>query len=343
MKIDWLEKLRFYLQVMAFCLAISAIQFAFQPERPYVVPLVYSVLIGGFTWALIDFGRHFFPSSSDTGWPTGMGAVALPLGGIVTGYLIGTALSDAWFGWSSWDGHSQSQLRVSLLITALAGIVCTYYFYNRGKSAYLETRVSEVSRQATESKLRLLQAQIEPHMLFNTLANLRALIATDPARALTMLDHLNSYLRSTLGASRACAHSLQTEFDRLRDYLELMAIRMGTRLRYALELPPELAGLQVPPLLLQPLVENAIKHGLEPAVGGGSITVAASLAAGRLTLTVADTGVGLKSDSASTGFGLAQVRERLHTLHGHQNLLQIMPNTGGGTRVLISLPQASPP
>ncbi len=346
MKIDWIDKLRYYLHTLAFCLAISAIQYAFQPDRPYEWPLVYSIFIGTFTWAIVDFGRHFFPSSRETGWPQGAASAALPMAGIVAGYVLGTLLGDNWFGWSSWREHGLPQLRVSVLISAMAGISGTYYFYNRNKSAYLETKMSEARHQAAEARLKLLETQIEPHMLFNTLANLRALISTDPTAALNMLDRMNDYLRATLKASRATLHPLQTEFDRLRDYLELMAIRMGTRLHYTLDLPADLAGHNVPPLLLQPLVENCIKHGLEPRVEGGSILVAARLKGDTLMLEVSDTGVGLpdaagggsQSNSPDSGFGLAQVRERLATAYGPQVTISLLANQPNGTRVVITFP-----
>lgn len=342
MKIDWLDKLRLLLQTLAFCLAVAAIQVAFQPQKPYVVPLVYSLCIGTSMWAMMDFGRHLFTSSAPTGWPQGAAGVLLPLVSIVGAYFLGTLAGDSWFGWSSWDTsvNARSQLPVSILVTAMAGTVATGYFYSRNKAAWLEANMSEARRHATEAKLKLLEAQIEPHMLFNTLANLRALIPADPARAQAMLDHLISYLRATLSASRANAggHTLQTEFDRLRDYLELMAIRMGPRLRYTLDLPADLATQPVPPLLLQPLVENAIKHGLEPQVRGGSIKVTASRDAGRLLLDVADTGAGLAPNTGAQGFGLAQVRERLETLHGKLASLDLAANPAGGARVRISMP-----
>jgi LytS/YehU family sensor histidine kinase len=154
-----------------------------------------------------------------------------------------------------------------------------------------------------------------------------------------MLDRLNAYLRATLNASRATTHPLQTEFDRLQDYLELIAVRMGPRLHYSLELPIELARLQVPPLLLQPLVENAIKHGLEPMVGGGSMTVRARHHAGQLTLEVLDTGVGLLGDGATLdGFGLTQVRERLATSYGQQASLKLAAGPATGTVVSVTFP-----
>src|SRR5690606_21211369 len=141
-----------------------------------------------------------------------------------------------------------------------------------------------------EARLKLLEAQLEPHMLFNTLANLRALIAVDPQRAQEMLDHMIAYLRATLDASRATSHPLAAEFERLRDYLALMAIRMGPRLAFQLELPPALAAQPVPTLLLQPLVENSIRHGLEPQVQGGRIKVTARQEGEALVLEVLDTG-----------------------------------------------------
>ena len=363
MKIDWLDKLRFFLQTMAFCLAVASIQFAFQPQIPYVLPLVYSICIGTSTWAIIDFGRHLFASTAETGWPQGITGILLPLTGIVAGYLLGTVAGDTWFGWSSWNEHGRLQLPVSIGVTALAGITATYYFYSRNKSAYLETKMSEARHQVSESKLKLLQTQLEPHKLFNTLANLRALIGTEPQQAQQMLDHLINYLRATLGASRATLHPLQTEFDRLRDYLELMAVRMGPRLRFTLDLPGELGALQVPPLLLQPLVENSIQHGLEPKVEGGEITVRArrnglgksgndgnDARGDRLTIEVIDTGVGLPNIQGTTpnagprssqaragGFGLAQVRERLATLGDARNAITIEANYPMGTRAIVTI------
>ena len=174
--------------------------------------------------------------------------------------------------------------------------------------------------QATEAQLKLLHTQLEPHMLFTTLANLHALIGSDPVRARDMLDRLAACLRATLSASRSSSHSLKAEFDGLQDYLELMAARMGPRLSYMLDLPAAMANLQMPPLLLQPLVENAIKHGRKPQVQGGSITVRASHDGSRLTLDVLDTGVGLGPDQAGLdGFELTQVRERLKRGHRHSH------------------------
>ncbi len=340
MTIDWIAKLRHLLQTLAFCLAISSAQFALSSDKPYDMPLVYSLAIGTSTWAWIDFGRHLAPSSIETGWPRGWAGLMLVVTGIVAGFFIGTFAGDAWFGCSSWaPGQAREQLRSSILITVLAGTAATYYFYSVNKSAWLERKMAEVRQLAGEARLKLLEAQLEPHMLFNTLANLRVLIGADPPRAQRMLDHLIAYLRATLDASRSTTHSLATEFERLRDYLELMAVRMGPRLVFTLDLPAELAQQPVPTLLLQPLVENSIRHGLEPKIDGGCVTVAARRDGESVVLEVADTGAGqAEAPVDGHGFGLAQVRERLLTLYGAAASVDFVSAPGQGARASIRFP-----
>ncbi len=343
-KIDWNSKLRHGLQLLAFALAVATIQYGFQPDKPYGPPLVYSVLIAIITWAVIDIGREFFPSSAETGWPKGFAGVGLVAGGIVLGYVLGTTLGDrlcVYYGWFPAGASSKGthDLRSSLLITLMAGIAGSYYFYTVNKSAYLTRKMDEARQHASEARLKLLETQLEPHMLFNTLANLRVLIGSDPQRAQVMLDHMIAYLRATLGASLATTHTLEAEFDRLRDYLELMAIRMGPRLAFTLDLPAELSQHLVPTLLLQPLVENSIKHGLEPKVQGGRVTVSARTEGGFVVLEVADTGVGLSSTSeARTGFGVTQVRERLLATYGASSAMELIADHPAGTRAIARFP-----
>ena len=337
--IDWIDKLRNGLQVMAFCLAIAGIHAVMRPEKPYEVGLWYSICIGMLNWALIDFGRHVFPSAKETGWPEGFMKVLLPIAGIAAGYVTGTLIVDTWYGWSSWHESNQSEQKISLLITLIAGVMATYYFHNKYKDQHLETEVAQTQAQASHAKLKLLQTQLDPHLLFNTLANLRALITIDPVAALAMLDRMDAYLRATLSASRATEHPLSDEFARLEDYLELMKVRMGDRLRYQLTLPQDLAHIAVPSLILQPLVENSIKHGLEPKIAGGQIEVSAQWLSGRLHLSVADTGVGMDANASNAandehrgqGFGMAQLRERLSTRFGNDVTIECIANKPEGT------------
>jgi LytS/YehU family sensor histidine kinase len=234
-------------------------------------------------------------------------------------------MGDLYSGKSTWARfQDRPQLLVNFfLLSIVSGAMVSFYFYATGKAHYLHGELQASQRQATEAQLQLLQSQLDPHMLFNTLANLRALIGSDPQRATQMLDRLNDYLRSTLSASRATEHSLSAEFERLSDYLELMQIRMGERLHYTLDLPAELAQHKVPPLVLQSLVENAIVHGLEPKVAGGDIHISARVEQGKLVLEVRDTGVGFDTASTPEGFGITQVRERLMTRYGPQGTINI--------------------
>ena len=348
MRFSWIDKLQHMLQVMAFSLAIAAIQLAFEPERPYGPPVAYSMAIALATWALIDIPRHYFPSARETGWPRGWPGLLLVAGAIAGGWFLGNRIGDALclaFGLyvPGYYIDPAKDLRNSVLITAIAGVAGSYYFYSRHRAAYFERRVGEVQRHADEARLKLLETQLEPHMLFNTLANLRALIGVDPDRAQQMLDHMIAYLRATLGASRAATHPLQAEFDRLRDYLALMQIRMGPRLAFTLDLPADLAQQPMPTLLLQPLVENAIKHGLEPKVEGGRVDVRARRDGGAIVIEVEDTGVGLGDGAGNAaGFGQAQIRERLATLYGDRAAMETVAARAGGVRVCVRFPSEAP-
>lgn len=339
-RIDFVRLANHYLQALALSLAASALVYMFTPGEPYRVPLVYSLCIGSSIWAIAEAGSYLLDRSARPGWPPGIKGLALTLIAIAGGYLLGTFAADAWFGWSSWQRGLLEQ-RSSWLVSLLAGGAGFYYFFSRSKQSQLHGQVEQALRLAAEARLKLLQTQLEPHMLFNTLANLRALIAADPSQAQQMLDHLIAYLRQALAASRATEHPLAAEFERLRDYLELISVRMGARLVYTLELPPELADQLVPTLLLQPLVENAIRHGLEPKVGGGRIDVRARRDGEWLALEVIDSGVGLAQDADSApgdGFGTVQVRERLRAAYGDRFTMQLIANSEGGTCASIRFP-----
>jgi signal transduction histidine kinase len=234
-----------------------------------------------------------------------------------------------------------------VLITGYTTVCGMFLFTRQERAARIEAaaarervRAEAVARQATQAQLQLLQAQIEPHMLFNTLANLESLIELDAARASHMLRQLIRYLRATLTSSRAEATTLAQEFGLLDAYLGLMAVRMGMRLRFSLHLPEALAGACVPPMLLQPLVENAIAHGLEPKVGGGELVVSAERRGEALEITVRDSGLGLGRPAAraGSGVGLANTRERLRGLYGERATLALEPAVPHGAVARITLP-----
>ena len=344
-RLRWRPLLRHWLQVQAFCCVIAVVTTAVWPRNGYVNQLVYASLIGLVTWAFIEAGRLLVPAphchpdgEGGAGWPKGWRGFALTGAGMLVGFVVGDALARHLLGRPP-DG--QRDLQISVMLTVVAGAAITYYFHSRGKAAALAAQVAAAERDATEARLRLLQSQLEPHMLFNTLANLRALIGLDPPAAQQMLDRLNAYLRATLNASRATQHALSAEFSRLADYLDLMALRMGPRLQVTLDLPDALADVPVPPLLLQPLVENAIQHGLEPRVPGGALTVRAWRQGEHLMLEVADTGVGFDpADVRPDRFGLTQVRERVATAYGGAGTVEWHSAPGAGTQVRLALPIA---
>ncbi|MCD2519054.1 histidine kinase [Massilia sp. G4R7] len=240
--------------------------------------------------------------------------------------------------------------RVSMIVFTLIGlVVMTMLAEHRERLARIRQehadarlRAETIERQALQARLRLLQAQIEPHMLFNTLANLQGLIALDPARADTMLDQLIQFLRATLGASRADSTTLGEEFAAMEAYLGLMQVRMGARLAYRLALPPSLRAARLPPMLLQPLVENAIVHGLEPAIDGGEVVLSASAHGGLLEIRVRDTGIGPRAAAAQRakggGIGMDTTRERLRVLYGQRAALDLTPGEPQGALAILTLP-----
>jgi signal transduction histidine kinase len=262
------------------------------------------------------------------------GIVAVPVG-FVVGINVAALLMGNPVGFAAMARTAN----LSIPITILASLCLMYYFWSSNRIADAAAANADAQRTMAEAKLRMLQAQIEPHMLFNTLANLRTLVELEPLRAQAMIDQLIVYLRGTLAASRSTSTTLEAEFAQLAAYLELMKVRMATRLAFTLDLPDALRASTVPPMLLQPLVENAIKHGLEPKIEGGSVQVIASSSQGRVQIEVRDDGIGLSSDVADTGYGLEHVRERLRTLYGDAADLSIAAQPQGGVSARVRLPR----
>jgi two-component sensor histidine kinase len=223
--------------------------------------------------------------------------------------------------------------------------VVSKFFIDRSRAALTvadakrkEAEYHRMSRQVTEAKLAALQAQVEPHFLYNTLASVQALTEVDPQQASAMTGHLIQYLRNALPKMRESVSTVGQEIELVRAYLNILQMRMGKRLSFEIDVPPELMDAAFPPLMLPSLVENAIKHGLEPQREGGMVTIRASEAGGRIRMSVADTGRGF-GEALGTGVGLANIRERLAALHGDGATLTLEAQEPHGVVATIEVPK----
>ncbi|WP_343731584.1 histidine kinase [Duganella sp.] len=272
--------------------------------------------------------------------------VSVPLG-IALGNLI-------WRGTSPLRVLSNRSVLAEALVIGASLAVLLYLVRlaadRRAARAVEEARQKEFlassARMLAEARLRALQAQIEPHFLYNTLANVVSLIGPQPAQAQHMLERFIDYLRASLAASRSEQVTLGSESKLIASYLDVLAVRMGDRLRYRIELPDELRQFPIAPMLLQPVVENAIAHGLEPKVEGGEIVLSARVEGGHVAVRISDTGVGLNEAAPRKpggGVGLSNLRERLRSLYGTNAKVELLENQPCGMTVRLMLPlNASP-
>jgi len=206
-----------------------------------------------------------------------------------------------------------------------------------------EAEYHSMSRQVTEARLQALQAQVEPHFLYNTLASVQALTESDPKSANLMVGHLIEYLRSALPKMRETSSTVGQEVELVRAYLNILKMRMGERLEFSIEVPAELNSAVFPPLMLPSLVENAIKHGLEPLREGGRIDIVATSEGKAMKLCVRDNGKGLGGDgNGAGGVGLVNIRERLNALYGDRGKLTIEENQPRGVVSVIEIPLDAP-
>jgi two-component sensor histidine kinase len=258
---------------------------------------------------------------------------AVPLVGLVVGWPLGLMLAGmevaTWLGLLVTQDDPNRLARVLLLVVLVSGV------FNVIFSA--KARQTEAERSAAEAQLRLLQGQIEPHFLFNTLANVHSLIDHDPPKAQHMLGAFTDYLRASLGDLRRDSVPLQDELALAHAYLRVQHTRMEERLRFDTHASAQTQGAVLPPLLLQPLVENAVQHGLEPQVNGGMVRINARVEGGQLVLEVVDDGAGLGQARAAgqrgNGMALSNLRQRLQARYGGAACLVLQPagETGKGT------------
>jgi two-component sensor histidine kinase len=236
---------------------------------------------------------------------------------------------------------ASESLRFALPALLLAGVA---EYQRRAARTAVALRDAEAAgdrrgREETERQLQLLQAQLEPHFLFNTLANVRRLYRTDPEAGTRAIDSLLTYLRAALPELRRDTAKLHSELELVRSYLELFRLRMGRRLTYSIAADPALLEAEFPPMLLVTLVENAIKHGIEPTRDGGHVAVSAQTQGATLEVRVSDNGVGFGGAASSgTGLGLANVQRQLATRYGSRARLDLAACVPHGVMASIALP-----
>ena len=304
--------------------------------------LIVCLTIGVVIHLLFDITRHWFATPGRVArwkaWQRTVFFSGLPLLGVVIGWPLGVGLAGSDFRlWiSSREGNNiiVGTLLMSVLITFLI-----HHFFA------IKVKQFEAERRATESQLRLLQAQIEPHFLFNTLANVHSLMDHDLPKAKQMLQSFTDYLRASLTTLRSEQSTVAQELLLAQSYLELLQARMEDRLHFSISSDEAARAQPLAPLLLQPLVENAVQHGLEPSIDGGGVRVSARVAGALLVLEVQDDGRGpdapaRRSGKPGAGLALANIRQRLLARYGPAATLEVSA-AQPGTLARITLPLQS--
>jgi len=312
---------------------LTAIKFS-----SFIDNFIFSQAIGLSICTCVLLVLYFFETARPI-YQAVMVAAALIVGSLC-GSFLGTLASGMRLA-TLFERHGLIEL---LVLGVMFGSIITYIFTSRIRIAASEAQVQEEKikhltseKKVAEANLQILQAQIEPHFLFNTLSNILNLLNTDPEKGKSMLEDFTQYLRTSLSKIRDRTTRLGHEMEMIRAYLNIFKVRMGDRLKFSIDLPPDLEETPFSPMLIQPLVENAIKHGLEPEVEGGEIFIRANLNGSLLRVEICDTGVGFKSDRTD-GLGLANIRERLQSLYGNDGRLVLEENQPGGVKATIEVP-----
>lgn len=307
--------------------------------RPWWQLFIYSQCIGFSIHGLGELPLLLRPASR---WKRPLVLNLLRLAVVPLGFGLGALVASLLLGaplrlpltWHPWDV-------LVVALTVLVSSVAILLTHQRDRLEAERLRAENAEMRATSARLQLLQQQIEPHMLFNTLANAHALIDEEPRQAQRLLEALSELLHASMQTGERNMVPLREEMALVEHYLRLMAIRMGSRLRYALELPDALAPVLLPPLTLQPLVENAIKHGLDGQVQGGAVQVRAFVQDAQLQVEVLDDGAGLPAEAlpaSHQGIGISNVRQRLRYAFGTDASVQVSPRPTGGVRALLHIP-----
>ncbi len=263
---------------------------------------------------------------------------------LIVGSMCGSYIGSFLSGISPQHLFAKHSLFQLLFLGVMFGAIITYFFSSRellaeSRAQTQEEKIKRLTseKNAAEANLKLRQAQIEPHFLFNTLSNVLSLLDTNPKQGKSMLIDFIQYLRVSLTKIREETATLEQEMAMIHAYLKIFKVRMGNRLTYKIDLPKRLEKIPFPPMLIQPLVENAIKHGLEPKVDGGEILIRGIKKNDHLRLEVIDTGIGFSGERDS-GVGLSNIRERLSSMYGSDGRLILEANSPRGFRAIIEVP-----
>jgi sensor histidine kinase YesM len=331
-------------QLLCINTVIATLLYCLDTQTSFWLQLLTANCVGCCIWLLSQLGQKLLPAKTSL--------LRIQLFTVLPGLFIGLKMAALLGAPDFFQLNVQTpelasrSLLFSLLVTFIAAAFVLQHYQSQQYRIRLEQhkrQLAEVSASENQAQLMLLQAQIEPHFLFNTLATVLSLIEPQPQQAQQMLLHLNSYLRSSLQRTREPLVTLKDEIELIEHLLWIAKIRLSSRLEYQLQIEPKLLQMPFPPLLLQPLVENAIRHAVEPSLTPVKLQIFSQQEGGILRLVVLDNGPGLQSDSPNpgNGLGLENVRQRLHQLYQGKASLKLYAIQPHGCMAELSLPAFS--
>ncbi|MCR9278574.1 MAG: sensor histidine kinase [Pseudomonadaceae bacterium] len=329
---------RYFAMTTVLCIAIALALWGIGLTSPLWATFVVSFCIGYSVHGTHEILFHVFGQNSN-GWLTSISATAIGLifGLGVSGFFVS---GDPLYFFGSDRG--------TLFVGAFFGFIGMAIFANMSRLAEAKAELADAQarneaqqRTMLATQLQALQAQIEPHFLFNTLSNISGMIRTNPEGAESTLEHLTTLLRATLKRTREQQTTLADEAEILSSYLAIQSMRMGTRLQFDIEMPTNARSIELAPLLLQPIVENAVLHGIDPLEEGGRVAIQASVTDDELRIEISDNGQGISSaptKKTAGGVGLSNVRDRLKALYGERASLRLESPGDGGTIARLVIP-----
>jgi sensor histidine kinase YesM len=332
-----------YLYTIIISVLIAAFLAVVGISKPFLSNLVMSLSFGTSMCTIVMLLFWLVEPEPGRTLPTVLILITGVVGGMIIGSQMGPFILQRFFSIVT-GVRGDNPLQTVVLALVIGGTV-SYFFYSKARlNAVREAAEKERANRlagekaAIESSLRLLQAQVEPHFLFNTLSNVLSLIDTEPAKGKSMLTDLIRYLRTSLSRTLPHITTLGQEMETIRAYLNIQQIRLGDRLVFTIDVPETLTQHPFPPMLLQPLVENGVKHGLEPKIEGGEISITAAEQGESVRIEVADTGLGFSTFNAS-GVGIANVKERIKLIYSGKGRLLFEENKPDGVKAIIEVPK----